>query len=129
MIPEGNQFVHVFDGSGRLTEISDEEGGYKKLSKQVFANGEIETTVQTAENNITTYLEYTDSTGAFTSTVNGSAPNTEIVYNHSTDGFSINEIHPDGMVIDKQYDIGVVANGYKPVSQNLIESWIARYGR
>lgn len=32
-------------------------------------------------------------------------------------------------ILGKQYDIGVVANGYRPVSISVIESWIAKYGR
>lgn len=32
-------------------------------------------------------------------------------------------------ILDKQYDIGVVANDYSPVSISTIESWIAKYGR
>ncbi len=29
----------------------------------------------------------------------------------------------------KQYDVGVVANNYRPVSLSMIESWVATYGR
>jgi len=32
-------------------------------------------------------------------------------------------------VLDKQYDVGVDANNYRPVNISCIESWIARYGR
>lgn len=32
-------------------------------------------------------------------------------------------------ILDKQYDVGVVANGYRPVTFSTIESWIAKYGR
>lgn len=32
-------------------------------------------------------------------------------------------------ILNKQFDIGVVANGYRPVSISEIESWIAKYGR
>lgn len=31
--------------------------------------------------------------------------------------------------LGKQYDVGVVANNYRPVSISQIESWIAKYGR
>jgi calcineurin-like phosphoesterase family protein len=31
-------------------------------------------------------------------------------------------------ILGKQYDVGVAANGYKPISISVIESWIARYG-
>lgn len=32
-------------------------------------------------------------------------------------------------ILDKQWDIGVVANKYTPVSISAFESWIAKYGR
>ena len=32
-------------------------------------------------------------------------------------------------ILGKQYDVGVDANKYKPVSISVIESWVAKYGR
>jgi calcineurin-like phosphoesterase family protein len=32
-------------------------------------------------------------------------------------------------ILDKQFDVGVVANNYTPVNISVIESWIAKYGR
>jgi calcineurin-like phosphoesterase family protein len=32
-------------------------------------------------------------------------------------------------ILGRQYDVGVVGNGYRPVSISQIESWIAKYGR
>ena len=32
-------------------------------------------------------------------------------------------------ILGKQYDVGIDANGYRPVSISVIESWIAKYGR
>lgn len=32
-------------------------------------------------------------------------------------------------ILGKQYDVGVPANGYRPVSISVIESWISKYGR
>lgn len=32
-------------------------------------------------------------------------------------------------ILGKQYDVGVPANNYRPVSISQIESWIAKYGR
>lgn len=32
-------------------------------------------------------------------------------------------------ILDKQYDVGVCANNYTPVSYSTIESWIAKYGK
>lgn len=32
-------------------------------------------------------------------------------------------------ILDRQYDVGVDANNYRPVNISVIESWIAKYGR
>lgn len=32
-------------------------------------------------------------------------------------------------ILGKQFDVGVVANNYRPVSMSQIESWVAKYGR
>lgn len=32
-------------------------------------------------------------------------------------------------ILGKQFDVGVPANGFRPVSMSQIESWIAKYGR
>jgi len=32
-------------------------------------------------------------------------------------------------ILDRQYDVGVDANKYKPVSLSVIESWVGKYGR
>lgn len=32
-------------------------------------------------------------------------------------------------ILGKQYDVGVDANGFRPVNISVIESWIAKYGR
>lgn len=53
------------------------------------------------------------------------------------DGFHLHghiHSHPDRKekslrVLDRQMDVGVVANKYRPVSISEIESWIALYGR
>lgn len=37
---------------------------------------------------------------------------------------------PGSKKIDgRQFDVGCVANNYRPVSQSVIESWVAKYGR
>lgn len=36
---------------------------------------------------------------------------------------------PEERILNKQFDVGVRANGYKPVNISVIESWIATYGR
>lgn len=32
-------------------------------------------------------------------------------------------------ILDRQFDVGVDGNGYRPVSISVIESWIAKYGK
>lgn len=32
-------------------------------------------------------------------------------------------------ILDRQFDVGVVANNYRPVSISVIESWVATYGK
>jgi len=33
---------------------------------------------------------------------------------------------PKERILDRQFDVGVVANGYRPVAQSVIESWVAK---
>lgn len=32
-------------------------------------------------------------------------------------------------ILDKQFDVGIDANGYRPINISVIESWVAKYGR
>lgn len=36
---------------------------------------------------------------------------------------------PEERILDRQFDVGVRANGYRPVSTSQIESWIVKHGR
>ena len=67
--PEGNQFGHVFDDKGRITDFTDDEGGHWQFNRTVLEDGNILHETTTAENNLTTYLDHTESTGAFTSII------------------------------------------------------------
>jgi len=67
--PEGNRFEHVFGASGRLTDATDEQAGHWNYSRTENANDDILTEVFTAEGNLTSYLDYTDSTGAYSSII------------------------------------------------------------
>ncbi len=65
--PKNNHFVHQFDLNGRITNISDPEGGSWNYSRTVDNAGNILVSVLTGEGNLTTYNDKTDSTGAYTS--------------------------------------------------------------
>jgi RHS repeat-associated protein len=67
--PAGNRFEHVFDDKGRLAEVLDEEGGHWIYTRTIDVNSEILTEVLSAEDNLTTFLDLTDSTGKYTSTI------------------------------------------------------------
>ncbi|MBI3378080.1 MAG: hypothetical protein HY035_06750 [Nitrospirae bacterium] len=64
---KNNHFVHQFDANGRITNISDPEGGAWSYSRTVDNAGNISVNVLTGEGNLTTYNDKTDSTGAYTS--------------------------------------------------------------
>ena len=65
--PKNNHFVHQFDSIGRITNISDPEGGSWSYSRTVDNAGNILVDVLTAEGNLTSYKDFTDSSGAYTS--------------------------------------------------------------
>ncbi len=102
--PEGNRFVHVFDSTGRLTDVTDDEGGHWNYTRTVYENGDILTEVLTGEGNLTSYLDRTDSTGAYTSTIAGPIGG-ETLFNQSADGLSVNKSLSCGMVFDLKYDL------------------------
>ncbi len=101
--PNGNYFTHTFDANGRLTDAYDQEEGHKSFARTVLNNGDIETTVTTAEGNITTYLDHTDTNGTYSSTITD--PDGLITdYTRSADELTVNKVLPDGTVLDFQYD-------------------------
>ena len=67
--PEGNRFEHVYDSSGRLTDVMDDEGGHWSYARTAYENGDILTEVTTGEGNLTSYLDHTCSTGFYESTI------------------------------------------------------------
>lgn len=69
--PKDNRFEHVFDTTGRLTDVTDPEAGHWKYTQSLFANGSVQVQKTTGEGNATTYLDRTDSTGAYTTTITG----------------------------------------------------------
>jgi RHS repeat-associated protein len=102
--PEGNRFEHMFDSTGKLTDAIDQEGGHWQYSRSVQANGDIQTEVLSAEGNLTSYLDHTDSTGAYTSHI-ADPSGAETVYNRSADRLIATKSLPCGMNLTFKYDI------------------------
>ena len=85
--PRNNHFIHQYDANGRITNISDPEGGTWNYSRTVDNAGNILVNVLTAEGNLTTYKDRTDSTGAYTSLKTEPAGAT-LTISHSSDGLT-----------------------------------------
>jgi RHS repeat-associated protein len=102
--PEGNRFEHVFDSNGKLTDASDEVGGHWQYSRTTAANGDIMTNMLTGEGNLTSYLDRTYSTGAYTSTITGPT-GAETFFSESGDGLTVNKSLPCGMNLEFKYDL------------------------
>jgi len=102
--PEGNQFDHTFSSTGRLTDATDEEGGHWQFSRTASANGDILTEVLTGEGNLTSYLDHTDSTGVYTSTITGPT-GADTLFSESGDGLTVNKSLPCGMDLEFKYGV------------------------
>lgn len=102
--PNGNRYEHVFDETGRLAEAIDDEGGHWSYIREANENGDIITEVMTGEGNLTSYLDHTDSTGAFTSTITDPT-GAQTLYKRSADGLTVNKSLPCGMNLDFTYDL------------------------
>lgn len=102
--PQGNRFEHVFDATGRLTDALDEEGGYWQYGRAVDEEGDVLTQVVTAEGDMTSYLDHTDSTGAYTSFITDPT-GAETGYRSSADGLTVTKSLPCGMDLEFQYDV------------------------
>ncbi|MFH1674773.1 MAG: RHS repeat-associated core domain-containing protein [Pseudomonadota bacterium] len=102
--PNGNRFEHWFDANGRLADIVDPEGGHWQYGRETDAAGNILASLVTGEGNLTTYLDNTDSTGAYTSYITdptGAVTN----YYRSSDGLSVVKELPCGMNLNFQYGL------------------------
>ncbi len=102
--PEGNRFDHVFDSIGRLTDVFDEEGGHWNYGRTGYVNGDILTKVTTGEGNLTSYLDHTYSTGAYTSTITDPT-GAETLFTQSADGLTVNKSLACGMELEFKYDV------------------------
>ena len=102
--PEANRFEHVFDSNGKLTDATDEDGGHWQFNRIASANGDILTKVLTGEGNLTSYLDHTDSTGAYISTITGPT-GAQTLFSQSADGLTVNKSLPCGMDLEFKYDL------------------------
>jgi RHS repeat-associated protein len=102
--PAGNRFEHVFDDKGRLKDIMDEEGGHWAYTRTIHENSDIMTDVLSAEGNLTTFLDHTDSTGKYTSATTD--PTGALTYfEQSDDGLTENQSLPCGTHLEYIYDL------------------------
>jgi len=102
--PEANSFDHHFDYLGRLTDATDEEGGRWQFSRTVQENGDILYQKLTAEGNLTSYLDHTYSTGAYTSIITGPT-GAETLFTQSANGLTATKSLPCG--IDLRFKYGL----------------------
>ena len=102
--PAGNRFEHVFDEYGRLSLVKDDAGGSWDYSRTTDENGTTHVTVTTAEGNITSYEDHTDSVGAYTSAITG-PDNAETLFSRSADGLSVEKHLSCGSHLNLQYDL------------------------
>jgi RHS repeat-associated protein len=101
---EGNRFEHLFDSTGRLTDALDQEGGHWNFSRQVYENGDILAEILSAEGNLTSYLDHTESTGAYTSRITDPT-GAQTVFTLSADGLTGSKSLPCGMNLSFKYEI------------------------
>jgi RHS repeat-associated protein len=102
--PEGNRFDHTFNSIGKLTDATDEEGGHWQYNRIISANGDILSEILTGEGNLTSYLDHTDSTGAYTSTITGPT-GAQTLFSESGDGLTVNKSLPCGMDLEFKYGL------------------------
>jgi RHS repeat-associated protein len=102
--PNGNRYTHTFDSNGRLTDAMDGEGGNWHYSRSRQLNGETLVERTTAEGNLTSYLDRTDSMGAYTTWIRDPTGG-ETVYTSSADDLTARKSLSCGTVLDFQYGL------------------------
>ena len=102
--PEENRFEHDFDSLVRLTDTRDDEGGHWWFSRSVQRDGDIFYQTLTAEGNITSYLDHTYSTGAYTSVITDPT-GAQTLFGQSADGLKKSKSLACGMELDFEYGI------------------------
>ncbi len=94
----------MFDGSGRLVNATDEEGGNWQYSRSSLENGDTLIRATTAEGEVTSYLDSTDVMGAYVSTI--TAPTgAQTLFSQSADGRSVTKSLACGLELHYEYDL------------------------
>ena len=89
---------------GRLTDVTDEEGGHLHYTRTQHENGEIITEVLSAEGLLTRFVETTDPIGTYTRTITG--PNgDQTVLSRSPDKLRVTEALACGTALAYQFDL------------------------
>jgi RHS repeat-associated protein len=102
--PEGNWFERSYDDNGRLIELFDQEGGHWSHTRTVEDTGEVRVEMTTAENNVTSFIDSTVSTGAHSSIMVDPA-GTTAEFNTSGDGLTESQSLPCGTDLLFHYGI------------------------
>jgi RHS repeat-associated protein len=118
--PEGNRFEHAFDEAGRLTDAFDENGGHWSFQRTMDQQGSVHVTTETAEGAFTSYLDRTESTGAYASIIADSF-GTVTTYDQSSDGLTVTKALSCGMDLSFKYDLDPVY-GFRFVKEMAEES-------
>jgi RHS repeat-associated protein len=130
--PGRNRFDHTFDPEdGRMTDAYDEEGGHWNFSRTEDANGEsqsnIAAKISVFEWNLTSYSDYTDSTGAYTSVITGPS-GAETLYSRSADQLTIEKSLPCRtdltfeLDVDPEYQFTYVKDSTESTPGSLVKT-------
>ena len=102
--PNNNRFNHVFDAGGRLNSVTDPEGGHWAYTHFAYSNGTILVQKTTGEGSTSTYLDRTDSTGAYTTTITGPSGGVT-TFNRSADSLTETSASSCGMSQVSKYGL------------------------
>ena len=106
--PNENRYDHVFDDNGRITSAMDEEGGHWQFfPASVNVNGDIEYEVLTGEGNSTSYVDFTDSDGNYSSTITDSTGGLT-TFSRASDKLNVEKTLACGIGLDIEYALDVV---------------------
>jgi RHS repeat-associated protein len=102
--PRGNRFEQVYDASGRISDVKDGEGGHWRFERTAYANSDVLIENVSAEGNRVSYLDHTDSTGGYRSTITD-ASGAQTLFSESADGMSAAKDLSCGLSSAFQYGI------------------------
>lgn len=102
--PAGNRFEYAFDPAGRISGVVDGEGGHWQYQRSAYDTGETLTEEITGEGNVTSYLDRTDATGTFLSTITDPT-GAETTFVRDGDGLAVGKTLTCGMALDFTYDL------------------------